>query len=583
MPEKFIWTSESKTKYENILQSDQEWFCEKIHSLADNLDKFSIDQTVEQLTFNLKLACEKSGIKKRKLKMKDHAQKSNKPWFDKECDIMKQGLKVLAEKLKQNPKDINIREQLNTEKKIFKKLNKMKRNMYKTQIVNQMNENYFNPKTFWALLNKLKPSKAADNAHIKSISPKQWLNHFGTLLFNNDSDTQDHLIHDDPDSFLNAPVSKDEINLVLKKLKNRKAAGLDQLSNEMIKTFGSLYTEFLSKLFSKILHEHKFPTLWITGLLLPVHKKGPKSLVKNYRGIMLLSCLGKLFTAILNERLLTFANENNTFAKEQIGFLKGNRTSDNLIILHNLIHKQLSSGEKLYTCFIDFEKAFDRVPRKCLLQKLCKNGIKGKFLKTIENMYQNDNACVRIGDKVTETFPINIGVKQGDNPSPTLFNFYLSDLPEIFNLSDTCPPLLQDGTPVGSLLWADDLVILSKTEEGLRTALKRLENYCDLNLLKINTTKSKCMIFNSRGRTIKKRFIYKSEALKVVRNYTYLGFNLSISGKINDGLFYLHQKAQKAFYKLKNQMGDMFYENVSLTIRLFDILIKPILLYASDF
>ena len=91
------------------------------------------------------------------------------------------------------------------------------------------------------------------------------------------------------------------------------------------------------------------------------------------------------------------------------------------------------------------------------------------------------------------------------------------------------------------------------------------------------------MIFNSRGRTIKKQFIYKSEALKVVRNYTYLGFNLSISGKINDGLFYLHQRAQKAFYKLKNQMGDMFYENVSLTIRHFDILIKPILLYASDF
>ena len=128
---------------------------------------------MEQITFNLKLACEKSGIRKRKLKMRDHAQKSNKPWFDEECDIMKQGLKVLAEKLIQNPKDINIREQLNTEKKIFKKLNQMKRNMYKTQIVHQMNENYSNPKTFWSLLNKLKPNKAADNVHIKSISPKQ--------------------------------------------------------------------------------------------------------------------------------------------------------------------------------------------------------------------------------------------------------------------------------------------------------------------------------------------------------------------------------------------------------------------------
>ena len=123
-------------------------------------------------------------------------------------------------------------------------------------------------------------------------------------------------------------------------------------------------------------------------------------------------------------------------------------------------------------------------------------------------MYQNDNTCIRIWDKVTETFPINIGVKQGDNPSPTLFNFYLSDLPETFNSSDRCPPVLvlQDGTP---LLWADDLVILSKSEKGLRTALSKLEHYCDRNLLKINTTKSKCIIFNSRERTIKKQFIYK--------------------------------------------------------------------------
>ena len=144
--------------------------------------------------------------------------------------------------------------------------------------------------------------------------------------------------------------------------------------------------------------------------------------------------------------------------------------------------------------------------------------------------------------------------------------------------------MLQDRTPVGSLLWADDLVIFSKSEESLTTAVNKLEHCCDLNLLEMNTTKSKCMIFNSRGRTIKKRFIYKSEDLKmVVRNYTYLGFNLSVSDKINDGLHDLHQRAQKAFYKLKNQMGDMFHENVSLAARLFDSLIKPILLYASDF
>ena len=85
----------------------------------------------------------------------------------------------------------------------------------------------------------------------------------------------------------------------------------------MIKIFGSLYIEFLSNLFCKILYEHKFPTLWITGLLFPVHEKSHKSLVKNYRGIMLLSCLEKLFTAILNESLITFANETTHLQKNK--------------------------------------------------------------------------------------------------------------------------------------------------------------------------------------------------------------------------------------------------------------------------
>ena len=72
---------------------------------------------------------------------------------------------------------------------------------------------------------------------------------------------------------------------------------------------------------------------------------------------MLLSCLGKLFTKILNERLLKSSIQKNILAKET-GFLRGNRTSDNLIILHSLVQEKLKSGKKLFACFVDFEKAF---------------------------------------------------------------------------------------------------------------------------------------------------------------------------------------------------------------------------------
>ena len=68
-----------------------------------------------------------------------------------------------------------------------------------------------------------------------------------------------------------------------------------------------------------------------------------------------------------------------------------------------------------------------------------------------------------------------------------------------------------------------------------------------------------------------------------MRNFSYLGFNISLAGNIIDGLFDLHKRAQKAFYQLKNQQGDMFYREPVLAIKLFDALVKPILLYCSDF
>ena len=236
---------------------------------------------------------------------------------------------------------------------------------------------------------------------------------------------------------------------------------------------------------------------------------------------MLLSCLGKIFTSLINERLPNYTMSNNILAREQIGFLKGNRTNDNLIILHSLIHKRFVKGKKLFACFIDFEKGFDRVPRELLTSKLLKCGINGHFLRVLQSMYKNDKACIKLGNKITETFAINIGVKQGNNPSLTLFNLYLHDLPELFRHDSTDPVLIKDNLPIGSLLWADDLILFSNSEEGLRAALAKLETYCDSNQLSINISKTKYMVFNKDNRTRKQKFLFKKKEIEFVRNFTY--------------------------------------------------------------
>ena len=281
----------------------------------------------------------------------------------------------------------------------------------------------------------------------------------------------------------------------------------------MLQILAECKPEILCHLFNKILFSSEFPEHWITGMLLPVHKKGSKSSPKNYRGIMLLSCLGKLFTSLLNERLLNYTMSNNILAREQIGFLKGNRTSDNLIILHLLIHKRFIKRKKLFACFIDFENSFDRVPRELLISKLQKCGINGHFLRVLQSMYKNDKACIKLENKIIETFPIKIGVKQGDNPNPTQFNLYLHDLPELFRHDSTDPVLMKDNLPIGSLLWADDLILFSNSEEGLRAALAKSATYCDSNQLSKNISKTKYTVFNKDNRTHKRKFFFKKKRL----------------------------------------------------------------------
>ena len=113
-----------------------------------------------------------------------------------------------------------------------------------------------------------------------------------------------------------------------------------------------------------------------------------------------MSYLGKLFLSVLNARLMTFALENNILSPNQLGFVPGNRCSDAHIIINNLVDKICHKRKKmLFSCFVDFKKAFDLVPRDLLLGKLLKFGITGNFFNIIRNRYTNDKACVKVNGK----------------------------------------------------------------------------------------------------------------------------------------------------------------------------------------
>ena len=98
-------------------------------------------------------------------------------------------------------------------------------------------------------------------------------------------------------------------------------------------------------------------------------------------GSLYLSCFGKLFTSILNNRLNNYLENMNIIAEKQAGFRKGYSTTDHIFNLKCLIDLYLFGGKKLYCSFIDYKKAFDSVNRVYLWQKLINNNIDGKMFK----------------------------------------------------------------------------------------------------------------------------------------------------------------------------------------------------------
>ena len=150
------------------------------------------------------------------------------------------------------------------------------------------------------------------------------------------------------------------------------------------------------------------------------------------------------------------------------------------MILNNLIEYYCKKkGQYLYGCFVDFKKAFDSIPRQVLFQKLLNYNISGKFYDCLVNIYINDIACVKIGDVITPSFLANQGVKQGCILSPTLFNIFLADFQPLVETDPCNPVMLHGNLKIGCLIWADDILLLSQSKEGLQAMLQALNLFAE--------------------------------------------------------------------------------------------------------
>ena len=196
----------------------------------------------------------------------------------------------------------------------------------------------------------------------------------------------------------------------------------------------------------------------------------------------------------------------------------------------------------------------------------------------------------------SDPFRCNIGVRQGENLSPLLFSIYLQDLKSF--ISRKCDGLkdienmqkehldeeIVTYFKLYILLYADDTMILAENPNDLQALLNEMEKYCDTFDLHLNVNKTKILFF-SRGGELRKHHIFNfgEHILDTVDEYNYLGLVFNYNAKFKIAKSHLYQKGCRAMFSLlKNPRNLSFPLDIMLKLKLFNVIVKPVVLYGAE-
>ena len=271
-------------------------------------------------------------------------------------------------------------------------------------------------------------------------------------------------------------------------------------------------------------------------------------------------------------------------ARGQAGFRKDHRTTDQVFILRTLIESSRSLKQPLFTCYVDFKKAYDTIPRDLLWLKLQRIGVHGEFLHAMQALYASVPMGVQFADGMSDTFQSLLGVKQGCPLSPTLFGIFIDDFQAELAAGAAgfaLPTLAGVQTP--ALFYADDLALVSTTTAGLQAQLDLLEAYSKRWRLTVNVKKTKVVVYTRpRSRVTPPHLTYMSDPIEVLDSFRYLGVDLHSTQQFAAAAADRAAAAQRAAYALQNRCHDLRLHDPALVLHLFDALVRPVMLYGVE-
>lgn len=504
------------------------------------------------------------------------------PWWNERVKEAVQEKKKAWQEWNRGKKDESKRKYLESKKKCKKVVAEEKKKSWE-EFTRELEEDVNTGKR---MLYGITKSKRNDRTYTKIVKGecgelitqpeeirKRWKEYFDKLLnVKSSSENRKQVQQTNLELEEEEDITMLEVELAVRGMKTGKAAGIDEISVEMIKAAGPIGLQWLYRLLRCIWTRKCVPEEWGKGIIIPIFKKGDRKLCENYRGITLTSQVAKIMERILERRMREKVE--GQLEEEQHGFRPGRSTVDLIFSMRQVMEKHWEYGKELVMTFLDITKAYDSVPREKVWEVMRRKGVGNQTIEILQAMYDKSFSCVQTEVGRTEWFRNVTGLRQGSVLSPLLFIMVMDEI--VKESKEAC-----GRREMKLMIFADDIVVWGTNSKDVQEQLDTLNEKVEKYGMRFNVDKSKTMVVTRGEREGKGQINIRGQEIELVDSFKYLGSELMQNGRMEVEISKRVQQSN-AFYQCVR--GLVWDREVPMKCKevLYKTYFTPILTYASE-